>query len=147
MVFARVQRKRHQKILADAFVNTPNMVRVGFPEGNAEQSNIEKAIWNEFGTRRGIPERPFMRNTMRDNRKKYVRAMKTSVPKILKGETALRTVLAKLGALVQGDIQAEITALATPPNAPSTIKRKGSSNPLIDTGEMRQAVTWVIEHG
>jgi hypothetical protein len=31
-----------------------------------------------------------------------------------------------------------------PPNAPSTIKRKGSSQPLVDSGAMRDAITWVI---
>lgn len=31
-----------------------------------------------------------------------------------------------------------------PPNAPYTIKKKGSSQPLIDTGEMRKAITYVV---
>jgi len=145
MVSARIIRKRYHKIMTEALAGQPKLVKVGFPASSATQSNIDKAIWNEFGTRRGIPERPFMRNAMRGNRKKYANAMKVSVKKILLGETTLRVVLGKLGALAQGDIQNEITALRTPENAPATIKRKGSSNPLIDTGEMRQAVTWKIE--
>ena len=32
-----------------------------------------------------------------------------------------------------------------PANAPGTIKQKGSDRPLIDTGEMRRAITWVVE--
>ena len=31
-----------------------------------------------------------------------------------------------------------------PPNSPKTIKKKGSDSPLIDTGEMRKAITHVI---
>lgn len=31
-----------------------------------------------------------------------------------------------------------------PPNAPSTIKRKGSDRPLIDTGALRQSITYVV---
>lgn len=31
-----------------------------------------------------------------------------------------------------------------PPNAPSTIKAKGSDKPLIDTGSMRRAITYVV---
>lgn len=31
------------------------------------------------------------------------------------------------------------------PNAPLTIERKGSDSPLIDTGEMRKAITFIIE--
>jgi hypothetical protein len=53
--------------------------------------------------------------------------------------------LNKLGILAQGDIQQEITDLRDPPNAPATIKAKGSSNPLIDTGEMRSKVTWQVK--
>jgi hypothetical protein len=32
-----------------------------------------------------------------------------------------------------------------PPNKPSTIERKGSDRPLIDTGELRRAITFVTE--
>jgi hypothetical protein len=46
-----------------------------------------------------------------------------------------------------GDIQHEITVLRHPPNAPATIRAKGSSKPLIDTGEMRQSVTYQIRGG
>lgn len=31
-----------------------------------------------------------------------------------------------------------------PPNAPSTIKAKGSDRPLIDTGELRKSITYVV---
>lgn len=31
-----------------------------------------------------------------------------------------------------------------PPNSPRTIKQKGSDKPLIDTGEMRKAITYVV---
>lgn len=31
-----------------------------------------------------------------------------------------------------------------PPNSPETIRRKGSENPLIDTGSMRKAITYVV---
>lgn len=132
----------------------PSKVKVGFPAGEAAAGNIEKAIWNEFGTRGGasgggwggpIPERPFMRNAMRDNASSYRTAMKTSAAKLLRGETSLRTVLSKLGIKAQGDIQSEITSLSNPPNSPVTIALKGSSNPLIDNGEMRGAVTWKVD--
>lgn len=127
------------------------MVKVGFPASKASQSNINKAIWNEFGTRGGgwggpIPERPFFRNAMRNNMSKYRSALKTSAAGILRGDVSIPTVLGKLGALAQGDIQAEITALTSPPNSPTTIRLKGSSKPLIDTGEMRQSVTWILEN-
>lgn len=32
-----------------------------------------------------------------------------------------------------------------PPNSPKTIRMKGSDSPLIDTGEMRKAITYVVK--
>ena len=82
---------------------------------------------------------------MRDNRGKYRNMLKASAKGILLGETSLRSSLTRLGIQAQGDIQKEIGALRSPPNSETTIRLKGSSNPLIDSGAMRQAVTWAIE--
>lgn len=71
--------------------------------------------------------------------------MRRSARQIMTGQTALRTVLSKLGIQAQGDVQAEITSLSSPPNSPVTVALKGSSNPLIDTGEMRAAVSWKVD--
>jgi hypothetical protein len=62
-----------------------------------------------------------------------------------KGDASKRAVLAKLGAMAQGDIHSEIRSLRTPPNSPVTIALKGSSNPLIDSSEMYQAVLSRVE--
>lgn len=152
----KIQRKTPGLLrkLIDAFKKSSPEVQVGFPAGVAKQANIEKAIWNEFGTRGGasgggwggpIPERPFMRNAMKNNENKYRAAMKGQAPKILNGKVKPTMVLEKLGIMAQSDIQQEITTLVSPPNSPVTIARKGSSNPLIDTGEMRQAVTYRVK--
>ncbi|CDZ60468.1 Hypothetical protein NGAL_HAMBI2605_10380 [Neorhizobium galegae bv. orientalis] len=130
----------------------PDKVLVGFPSGEADSDVIERAVYNNFGTSRGIPERPFMQNAMRNHRREYQAMMKTEARNIVlgavRGQDASRTkvnALKRLGIKAQGDIQAEITSLDTPPNAPSTIRQKGSSNPLIDTGEMRNSVSYKIE--
>ncbi|WP_430439082.1 hypothetical protein [Shinella sp.] len=134
----------------------PKKVKVGFPAGEADSDNIQKAVWNEFGTRGGasgggwggpVPERPFMRNAMRENTGKYRNGMRASAAKILTGKTSVTVVLSKLGIMAQGDVQQSITSLSSPPNSSTTIELKGSSNPLIDSGEMRGAVTWKVWNG
>jgi len=151
-MFAKIMRKRH-KVLPKSIAG-PSKVKVGFPKSKASASNIEKAVWNEFGTRGGasgggwggpVPERPFMQNAMADNRGKYRDGMATAARKILIGDASMESTLSKLGIMARGDIQGEITSLSSPPNSPVTIALKGSSNPLIDTGAMRQAVTWQID--
>ena len=44
----------------------------------------------------------------------------------------------------KGLIQRKIVDGTFEPNAPSTIRKKGSSRPLIDTGRMRQSVNFII---
>lgn len=139
----RVIRRQHIKLPKS--ITGPRQVKVGFPAGKVSGDVVNRAIWNHYGTSRGIPSRPFLLNAIRKNRRKYIEALKTSGAKILRGEATLDQTMSKLGILAQGDIQQEITDLRTPPNAPSTIKAKGSSNPLIDTGEMRSKVTWQVK--
>lgn len=136
---------RRQHIKLPKSITGPRQVKVGFPAGKVSGDVVNRAIWNHYGTSRGIPSRPFLLNAIRKNRRKYIEALKTSGAKILRGEATLDQTMSKLGILAQGDIQQEITNLRTPPNAPSTIKAKGSSNPLIDTGEMRSKVTWQVK--
>ena len=50
-------------------------------------------------------------------------------------------VLGRFGQMVQGLIQIQIANTFTPPNAPSTIKKKGFNKPLVDTGVMLQSVS------
>ena len=100
------------------------------------------AAWNELGNAR-IPARPFMRPAAHN----AIPLIKTMLKQHLNGnqfgftkQTANLT-----GTLVQNAIQTKITSLKTPPNTDRTIKRKGSSNPLIDTGFLRQTVTWALD--
>lgn len=154
MFTVAVKRTKHVDLSkVQTSLRGPKKVKVGLVAGEADSDNIHKAVWNEFGTKGGaasggwggpIPERPFLRNAMRDNRQKYRDGMKASAKKLLMGQTALQTVLRKLGIDAQGDVQESISTWATPGNSQATIDLKGSSQPLIDTGEMRKAVTYKV---
>ena len=57
--------------------------------------------------------------------------------------------LKKTGMFVQNKVRSWFTDSRNgwPPNAPSTIKaKKGKSNPLIDTGELRKSITYVVSN-
>lgn len=149
---AKIVRKKHKQLPKS--INGPRRVKVGFPAGAADAGNIQKAVWQEFGTRGGasgggwggpIPERPFMRNAVSGNSGKWKGMLRSSGAKILLGDAPMAGELSDLGAAGKSDIQAEIDALMSPPNAPATIALKGSSKPLIDTGAMKAAVTFEVE--
>ena len=136
----RVLRKR---VRALPPVPRPGEVRVGFPGGKAPGDIIDIATWNHFGTRT-IPERPFLDNAMRYNRRSYKAAMQSSARAILLGDLTMTAALNRLGLKAVGDIQREIVELKSPPNSPETIRQKKSSNPLIADGTMRRAVTFEV---
>lgn len=56
-------------------------------------------------------------------------------------------ILEMVGLVAAGAVKVYMTELKTPPNAASTIRKKKSSNPLIDTGAMRQSVTHKVSIG
>lgn len=107
------------------------------------------AATNEFGTDRAgagrnitIPERSFIRSTMLENRSLFQKFIKAGIIQIMNGEITSTLFLNRLGLLVQSKIQQKINSGPFEPNAPSTIARKKSAQPLIDTGRLRQSITY-----
>lgn len=146
------QRKKHMNLKAPV---GPFRVKVGFPAGKVSGDIVMRAIWNHYGTRGGasgggwggpIPPRPFLLNAMRKNRAKYLEQMRKGAKAIIRGQAQVATILRRLGIEATGDVQNEIVDLRSPPNSPTTIKMKGSSNPLIDTKEMHNKVTWKVDN-
>lgn len=123
-------------------LNKKKTLQVGFFEtakyGNGTQV-ASVAYWQEFGTLK-IPMRPFFRNAITKNSKKWFAILGNEIKTSGNAEFALN----RLGEIAKGDIVQSITALKTPPNAESTIKQKGSSNPLINTGFLRASVNYKV---
>lgn len=118
-------------------------VDVGFFKGTHTYPNgkdvTEVARDNDKGTKR-IPERPFM---IPAGNKAANKTINITVHSIAGGMDEQQA-LSKAGELFVGFIQKEITNLKEPPNSPYTIEKKGSSNPLIDSGDMRKSVKWKL---
>jgi phage gpG-like protein len=103
----------------------------------------EVALYQEEGTKTklgtpAIPSRSFIKATF-DQNKEMIR--KTFMSSILKSPTQS---LELVGAYVVGLIQSRIASGIPPALNPKTIKRKGSSKPLIDTGQLRNSITFKI---
>ena len=122
-------------------------VRVGFQAGEAQEEDgtdiCEVAAYNELGTEH-IPARPFLRKSVDENANKINSFMKAKVRDLTQGVTG-EQVLKEIGIFQKDLIQEKITSGGFAPNADSTIAKKGSSKPLIDTGRMRQSVNYVIQ--
>ena len=136
--------KKLQKILKEL---ADKEVRIGFQQGKATEEDgtdiCDIAAWNELGTV-NMPSRPFLRMSVDDNSDKINSFMSAQKRSIINGEPTDR-ILKKIGIFQKDLIQEKITEGSFAPNAPSTIKAKGSSKPLIDTGRMRQSVNFEIK--
>lgn len=109
-------------------------------------TNAEIAAVHEFGTEDGhIPERSFLRATFRDQRDKLVAMQVKACKAILAGKMDARRALELIGAWGAGAVKMFITRGANlAPLAPITIKRKGSTRPLVDTGQLVNSITFVV---
>ncbi len=121
-------------------------VEVGFFYGDGKYKsgrNVSTvARYNDKGNKnKNIPKREFM---IPAGNKASNKVINTSIYGIAGGMEE-KQVLQRAGKLFVGAIQREITELQEPPNALSTIRRKGSSNPLIDTGLMRSKVMYKLK--
>lgn len=118
--------------------------------GGQGPSNVELATIHEFGApAQGIPERSFLRSTFDANQAKYARMEEALALRMVQGGVDERKALGLLGQVAVSDIRAAITTGTgiAPSLAPETIRRKGSSRPLVDTGQLVGAITWSLENG
>lgn len=140
-----------ERILEEMRALDGAVVKVGIQDdaGVHDESNLtiaEIAYINEYGTSDGrIPARPAHRQAFDDNQNSLSNIKARLVKGVQNGRIDSTRALKILGETHQANIQDSITNLSTPANAPATIERKGSSNPLIDTGQTRQSVRYVIE--
>jgi hypothetical protein len=99
---------------------------------------------HEYGTST-IPPRPFLFPAIQNHQREIRNLSAAVLAKVVRGEMSKRDALGKIGALAQGLVQQQIRETTNPPLQPETIRRKGSSQPLIDSGNMIQNVQWEYE--
>lgn len=122
-------------------------VYVGFPaefneqvEGSDNFNLASLAAVLEFGNE-SIPSRPFLRQTLAENQEKYTALF----VKLFESGVSIDRIYEQIALIAQGDVQQNIVNGKWTANAPSTIKRKKSSKPLIDTGKLRQSVRGIVK--
>ena len=92
-----------------------------------------------------IPSRPFIRQTFDENEAELGRLVDDQEKEILAGRTTRKRALTMIGQTHQNQIQKAINTTGKfEPNAPSTIRKKGSAQPLKDTGRLAQSVNFEV---
>ena len=129
-----------------AYKEAPS-VTVGIHEAagmhpDATMTNAKLGALLNYGNPK-IPPRPWLIPGFKSGETRYAKDLKNTI----EGGGTVEMAMVRVGTLAKGNIQRFMTDLKTPPNAPLTIALKGSDNPLIDTGELRASVDFILQRG
>ena len=125
--------------------------------GDTGESIAKVARWNEFGTRAGVPSRPFLRTTIVEKERMWHELLKTLIQRAIDDGKPFTPALKLFGEQVKKDIQETILSGGWKPNAtitqeggwmrnkvsgkPFYVIGKGTGKtPLIDTGTMLKSI-------
>lgn len=131
-----------QSELAIGWPSGTDAVGIKYPDGTPV---VLVAATNTFGSQsRNIPARPFMQESAVPAIDATQPVAAGLIPALNAGKTTIEQILQTMGPFAVGAFQRTIQTGKWEPNAPATIARKKSERPLIDTGLMRQSITFVV---
>ena len=147
---------KHNMRLLKTIVNAFNFasdedVLVGIPAENTAGygsgvTNIQLLYIHSQGSPvNGIPARPTVEPAIQANRAMLATMLRGSLAMAFTGNIAgARAAKARAGQMAANLVKARFGSGSLAPLKPATIKAKGSSAPLIDTGQLRNSITYVI---
>lgn len=89
-----------------------------------------------------IPERSFLRTGYDENRDDVKKKAQMLLADVASGRMSESALYQGVGLELASKIKDYALALDSPGNHPFTTDRKGSSNPLVDSGDMIGGITW-----
>lgn len=110
-------------------------------------SNAELASIHEYGLG-NVPARPFIGPPFRVHKPTYLQLLRDGYSKAMKNNSpeGFRKLLALVGQKMVADIRNYVTQGSgiPPPLALATTQRKGSSRPLVDTGQLVNSISYEV---
>jgi len=140
--------KTWEQIKAHIEALNSKYVKVGIIEGTGTNKDgvsiAQYAYWNEYGTGKGIPPRPFIQQGIQKNKSKIEKVQEALCKKVVSLKLTADMAYEQLALFMEGLIKESLERGGWTPNAPSTIKKKKSSRPLIDEGTLVGAIKGVV---
>lgn len=110
-------------------------------DGDPEDNLAARSAIHELGSKAAnIESRPFNRNAFDDNLKDLQRLITNLYNDLLGLQISARTLVLRTGIWHAGKIKDTIDKGGFAPLSAATIRRKGSSKPLIDTSDMKNRI-------
>lgn len=88
----------------------------------------------------GIPQRSFIRAWFDESQDFIKETLRSQMLLVVAGKLTVEQAMERIALVFEGSVKQRIARGIEPPLAASTIRKKGSSKPLIDKGQLRAAV-------
>lgn len=132
-------------VLADA-AKDPAKDKNGKAGKPPKYTLLEVAAVHEFGApAANIPQRSFIRAPIDAHAEDIKRLQGVLLGHVVEGKITVAAALDMLGAKIASYCQEAIDDGIEPALADETVRRKGSSKPLVNTGQLKSAITWKVE--
>ena len=101
---------------------------------------------HEFGVpEKNIPRRSFIRVPIENNIKEITKLIENNHKLVSENAMSAKVALDRIGIKAQNTIKESFRNNDWKANSRATIKRKGSSRPLIDTGQLIGSISYIVE--
>jgi hypothetical protein len=137
----------------DRIMSTPKYeVLAGYPAASGQHeggtiNNATLAAIHDLGAPgAGIPERRFLRQSVENRRTQYTKQLAADLRRAYADQMTIEQAYERLAQAAEAGVKLEIThpSPGFVPLKAATIKRKGSSVPLIDEGHLRNSALGIV---
>jgi hypothetical protein len=109
--------------------------------GVFEGDRVAIGAVHEFGAG-DIPQRSFIRATLDEHRAELTALQQRLAREVLTGKLSPEAARALLGSTVVAWCRDRVDSNIAPPLQPETVRRKGHDHALVETGALKDAITW-----
>lgn len=92
-----------------------------------------------------IPERSFIRKTADEDMDAIADKIETLLPDVIDNNIDAEAFLKMAGLELEEKMKDKLVEVSDPPLSDVTIERKGSSNPLVDTGSLLSSISYRVK--
>lgn len=130
----------------DSVVKAGVLVRDGSKQHSEGITVFQIGMIHEFGVpEKNIPRRSFIRVPIENNIKEITKLIENNHRLVSENAMSAKVALDRIGIKAQNTIKESFRNNDWKANSRATIKRKGSSRPLIDTGQLIGSISYIVE--
>ena len=145
----RVKQKRNNQKFMELLAMNRQKIEVGtvtdYAIRNFSAFGLSHVL--DSGSSRGVPGWNYNEKALKDFRERGRTLFLKGVNGIVKGGWSVSAMTNQIGIEAAARYKAKIESIKSPPNAPSTIARKGFNNPMIETGRFKANIAARINGG